>query len=200
MYKQITILLIGSLITSAPLSAQFRTTYLGATIALNSLTTGPAAPQPAPMVATVSPETLNLASAAANAPPLSVIGAPLNIVGLTNYKNIGFVYQSSLFWWLGFFQYSGVAQSLVYSSDGSQAEIGNTGIYEPVGPDVRNAVNFFMNNGDFTMFRDFPNRNINLVISANLPIPVQQNPQPGGFILYTPSRVPVSTYVPLNFQ
>ena len=182
MNKRIVILFVCVLAAGGPVAAQLRTTFNGALSALNPSIVV----QATPFVQPVSPVGIG-----------TVMTLP-DLTGLLNIKDVGFVYQSSLNWWPGMFRYGQAAQNLTYNGNGSQVEIGITGNYEPVSPDIRNAVDFLTNQGNLTLFRDFPNKHIQMVISSNVPLPIEVN-STNGYDLYVPQRMPFQLNVPLSF-
>jgi hypothetical protein len=199
--KHINTTLVFLFLVSLIVTAQVRTTRLGA---MNALNNGSVTSSPAIAVA-VTPGII-VTTPANNTP---IIGTGAGIIGVSNAgtiadmlssKDLSLSYQSAYSWWSGYQDYKNAAASLSFNADGTQVELGDYGIYIPASIELRNAVNFFMEDTHFILFRDFGVRKVSLIIRGNQPVPVELMPDAGGYITYTPELTSFKTIVPLNLK
>jgi hypothetical protein len=174
--------------------AQVRTTVLGAMNALNGNR----------LTATVSPAATMLPPLTAN--PVAPVISPMGRVPGVSYSDlygggdVDIYYQSAYSWYLGYTDYLHAAQSITFNGDGSQVELGNSGVYIPASADLASAVNFFVGDDHFTPFKDFSARQVTMIVRGNKPKPVVLVADAAGYVIYTPEVTDFKTAVSLNLQ
>jgi hypothetical protein len=182
-------------------TAQVRTTMLGAMNALNSgsvATTPPASPA---VIAAISPAVIPVSNnpIVGTGAGVSAASNAMTVIDMLNAKDLNLSYQSAYSWWTGYQDYRNAAAGISFNANGL-VELGDYGVYVQASSDLRSAVNFFMEDTHFILFRDFAAKNVTLVVHGNQPIPVELMPDAGGFITYKPMLTSFTISVPLDLK